>query len=248
MINFEWLYSKYMFEHIELLPGIFTEFDARMLYSFVRENKPCNILDCAPREGKSLSAIFGALYKNCTTDRIATINYWVFEKDPNYRHYLYEYFKKITEQIGNTGTVIHIYFADDIYEHDCLKGIDYLDFLFIDAAHDYILPSYMLDRLNPLVKNNGYIHFHDMHIKNDISDIIFKNQPQDFDEEELKKTYPYYDKYYRPGKNWEGDVVNDFISKTNYNWFSTHKYANFLNIPKNHKVEHCSLYINKKDK
>lgn len=247
MINFESLYYKYMPEHVELMPGIFSDFDAKILYSFVRETKPCNILDCAPREGKSISAIFSALYKNSLTDRFNTINYWVFEKDPNYQYGIYQYLTDITQKISDMGTTVNIFLGDDVYENPTLSKIDYLDFLFIDAAHDYVLPAYMLDRLSPLVKNNGYIHFHDMHVKDKLSDIIFENQPQDFDEDELKKTYPYFDKYYRPGSNWEGDVVNEYVSKNNYEWFSTHKYANFLNIPKNNKVEHCSLYINKKD-
>jgi hypothetical protein len=247
MINFECLYYKYKFEHVEYLPGIFSDFDSKMLYSFIREYKPTRILDCAPREGKSLSAIFSALYKNCLIEGTKTINYWVFEKDQNYHFELFNYLKNITEKITSTGCKITVYFDDDVYENESLNKIDYLDFLFIDAAHDYILPAYMIDRFDPLMKNDSYIHFHDMHIKKDLSDIIFKNQPQDFDEDELKKTYSYYDKYYRPGLNWEGDIVNEYVSKNNYQWFSTHQYANILNLLKNIKVEHCSLYINKKD-
>ena len=83
MKNITSLYYKYMPEHVELMPGIFSDFDAKILYSFVRETKPCNILDCAPREGKTTSAIIQALIKN-SSEHPQDINYFIFEKDPSY--------------------------------------------------------------------------------------------------------------------------------------------------------------------
>lgn len=243
MIDFTCLYDKYLKEHQEFLPGVLSDLDTRILYSFVREVKPMNILDCAPREGKSMSAILNALEKNSHIDKNIKLNYWVFEKDPKFRYNVAEYLKyKTSKFTGN----IKVYFGEDIYENELLKNIEFLDFIFIDAAHDYILPAYMIEKLHPLLKEGGYMHFHDMHLKNSLEDITFENQPQDFNENDLFLAYTFYNKYYRPGKLWEGDIVKEYIEKYNYDWFSTHQYANKLNIEKSFKVEHCSLYIQKR--
>mgnify|MGYP006921280516 CR=1 FL=1 len=150
------------------LPGLYSDFDGKVLYSTVRMNKPKTILDFAPREGKTLSLIVEALLKNKTKD----ITYIVCEKDIAYLNKIKSWTEQYKEEIK------FIYIENIIDGLSIIKSYLF-DFIFIDANHDFVLADWYIDNIFPLAI--GYIHIHDVLYDlrgNGIEDIGFVKNPQ----------------------------------------------------------------------
>lgn len=255
MINFKKLLKTYLKEEFKTLPGLYSNFDSRILYSFIRDYKPKSILDVAPREGKTTSSIIEALLKNAQEDK-DPIDYYIFEKSLFYYNKIIKYFEVKKIEFEKLGVDFRLHSDTNIINSKVLDEIKYLDLLFIDANHDYILSAYFVDKLTPLVKNNGYIHFHDMHVNlkgNSLEDLKFISSGVDHEdivsEDNLKSFYPeIYDMYVQHSEIvnlWEGDIVLNYIQSNNYQYFSCFELTKPYNFPKDSQVENCALYIHK---
>jgi len=255
MINFTQSLKKNLNEKYSVLPGLYSNFDSRILYSFIREYKPKSILDIAPRQGKTTSSIIEALFQNAHESKEA-IDYYVFEKDLNFYDKIMTYLNTYVSKFKDIGVEFRIHNDTNIINSKVLESIESLDFLFIDANHDYILSAYLVDKVATKVKDGGYVHFHDMHINlhgNGLEDLKFVQSGVDHEdiisEINLKKFYPnIYDIYVKHEKKvdlWEGDIVLEYIKVNGYNYFSTFTLSQESNIPKDSTVENCALYIHK---
>lgn len=232
IINVSQIMKQYENENFEILPGIYSDNDTRLLYSFVRTEKPHNILDIAPREGRTTSAIINALIKNASESNVP-INYYIFEKDNAYYYNAIKYLENKKNEFKRHNVQFNIFHDTNIINSPILQHIKYLDFLFIDANHDYILSKYLINNIAPFVRDGGYIHFHDMpynHCGNGIKDIQFIHHPDlthpdIVDENILRRLYPtIYNKYKEHDgivNLWEGDMVYKFIVNNNYNFASS---------------------------
>lgn len=253
MIDFNTLYHNYSNETFAYLDGLYTNFDSRILYSFLREFKPKSILHIAPRQGKITSSIILALIKNAELDK-SPINYYLFEKDQIFYDKILNYINSKKHLSATLNVEFNLHHDTNIIDSPLIDEIDSLDFLFIDANHDYILASYLVDKIASKVRENGYIHYHDMHLNihgNHLKDIKFEFTGVDhediIDDRILKRLYPsIYNNYVShigEVKIWEGDIVFDYITKNNYSYFSCHEYSQINNIPEDSTVKNSGLYI-----
>ena len=232
------------------LTGVFSIHDSKVLSSIVKETKPRTILDLGPRQGRTTSVILEALITS--QEDLSGIKYYLFEKDldflPNIRNYCLTL---------NTG--IQFEFNENIIGYD-FSSIPDLDFCFIDANHDDILPRWYVDTLFPQVKEDGIIHIHDIHYGrngNGWEDVGLANNPQDHpditSDEVHKRLYPtIYDKYASlPVTRFEEDIIKDyyFRMKDRVSFYST-CFPFHPRHPEDDEfgIRNCSLYIyNKKN-
>jgi hypothetical protein len=250
MINFIEIYDKYCKENPVFRDGIYSDYDAKQLYAFVREFKPTSIVDCAPRTGKTTSAIIQALIKNSSEDP-QDINYFIFEKDPSYFNEMKMYLLQTAYELKNKNVNMKVFYDTNIVKSRHIDKMQNIDFLFIDANHDYMLSAYIFDNVAIKVKDGGYIHIHDMYVDfngNGLKDMKFKYSPNDHPDivnpDSLKQFYPtIYDQYLLHNKViniWEGDIVYDVMIKNNLKYFSTCKGTKDT---KNYILGNCALYL-----
>jgi hypothetical protein len=250
MINFTEVYDKYVNENPTFRNGIYSHYDAKQLYAFVREFKPINIVDCAPREGKTTSAIINAIVKN-SSENPQNINYFIFEKDPKYFHEIKGYLLQIAYELRDKNVQMKIFYDRNIIKSKHIDKMKDIDFLFIDANHDYMLSAYIFENVATKVKKGGYIHIHDMYVDlkgKGLEDICFKNSPNDHPDiinpDSLKQFYPtIYDQYKMHNSIiniWEGDIVFDVAMRNNLKYFST---CESTKDTKNYIMGNCALYL-----
>ena len=198
----------------KILEGLYSTFDSKYLYAHVRKNKPCTIVDCAPRQGRTLSVICEALKRN-QQEKKENINYFVFEKDESFYHGITEYCKTVSD--------VHFTVKNNILTYD-FRHLSRIDFLFIDANHDYLLARWFLKNLFPLVKN-GSIHVHDIYYNkngkgwDDVGKLVCnENHPDMSDVNVLRGIYgdTIFNEYYDGNPNItraESDEIRDFSIK-----------------------------------
>jgi hypothetical protein len=75
----------------------------------VREFKPTSIVDCAPRTGKTTSAIIQALIKN-SSEHPQDINYFIFEKDPSYFDEMKMYLLQTAYELKNKNVNMKVFY------------------------------------------------------------------------------------------------------------------------------------------
>lgn len=215
-------YDIYLSEKpsFDKISNFFSDLEAQILYGMVRLFKPKTILDFAPREGKSTSAILAAIQKNLQENK-TEITYVISEKDSFY-------LKEIKKYTSNYKDINFLYFKNIISNFQKIQQVGNFDFLFIDANHDYILSQWYIDNLFPLVDKNpqGLIHVHD--IMHDVhgtlwNSVGFEHNPQThediIDVSTVKKLYPtIYNKY----KNYidDPDVIDKFEEDVIKKWFA----------------------------
>jgi hypothetical protein len=172
-MQIEYAYKIYAKEFMPInRPGLYSGFDGEVLYSIVREKKPKVILDFAPREGRTTSYIISALLKNYQEfDKIIHI---ICEKDLGYLEDVKSWTAQFQQQIT------FVYFENILECLNELKNYS-IDFLCIDANHDFILADWYVENLFPLVAKTGFIHVHDVMYDlsgSGLNDIGFTINPQ----------------------------------------------------------------------
>tara|TARA_R110000772_G_scaffold249530_1_gene363789 strand:- start:26580 stop:27320 length:741 start_codon:yes stop_codon:yes gene_type:complete len=223
-------FKKYDKEEILLRDGIYSQFDCRVLYSYVREFKPKRILEFAPRTGRTTSCIMEALKKNNEEDGLE-VEYFAFEKD--------EEFFKSTREFIKSFSFVNLKYDSNIIGSRLLNKIEGLDFLLIDANHDFLLAEWYVENLFPSVKSQGHIHIHDIDYnknKNGWEDISFgksyHSHPDVIHSEVIKKLYPSLSfKVPSVIKTFEGDIIKKFYeeNKDNLEFYSTPEASRKLN-------------------
>jgi len=241
-------YLKYVHEKMTVLRGLYSLFDARVIYSAVRDIKPKKILDLGTREGRTTSSIIQALARNNNSP----IDYYVFEKDNNYR-------RNIIKYLADFCDVINVHAYSNVIDESALKDIGELDLLFIDAFHDHLLPKWYIKTLFPKVKKGGLIHIHDIYYNkngNKWDDVGFNAIDLNCDDwssvKRLKEIYgeDFFNEYYdlkNPRTN-EEDVIKNFIVSNNIEFFSTHEEISIkgiIDVPSGAAPVSCSLYFKK---
>ncbi len=250
MINFIEIYDKYRNENPSYRKGIYSDYDAKQLYAFVREFKPKSIVDCAPREGKTTSAIIEALLKNSSEDQ-QDINYFMFEKDPLYFNEMKMYLIQAAYELKNKNVNMKIFYDTNIVKSKHIDKMKDIDFLFIDANHDYMLSAYIFENIATKVKKGGYMHIHDMYVNienHGLEDITFKYSPQSHPDiinpDALKQFYPTIHDQYKLHDGiidiYEGDIVYDVMVKNNLKYFST---CESTKDTKKYIMGNCALYL-----
>ena len=140
MINFIEIYDKYCKENPVFRDGIYSDYDAKQLYAFVREFKPTSIVDCAPRTGKTTSAIIQALIKNSSEDP-QDINYFIFEKDPSYFNEMKMYLLQTAYELKNKNVNMKVFYDTNIVKSRHIDKMQNIDFLFIvNSIFTHFLP------------------------------------------------------------------------------------------------------------
>ena len=250
MLNFTEIYNKYCNENPTFRNGIYSDYDAKQLYAFVREFKPVSIVDCAPREGKTTSAIIQAIIRN-SAENPQDINYFVFEKDPAYFDEMKMYLLQAAYELKRKNVHMKIFYDRNIVNSKHIEKMKDIDFLFIDANHDYMLSAYIFENVATKVKINGYIHIHDMYVDlhgHGLEDIRFRYSPNDHPDivnpDSLRQFYPTIYEQYKLHNSiiniWEGDIVYDAIVKNNLKYFST---CESTKDTKNYIMGNCALYL-----
>ena len=250
MINFTEIYDKYHIENPSFRNGIYSDYDARQLYAFVREFKPKSIVDCAPREGKTTSAIIEAIARN-SSENPQDIDYFIFEKDPQYFDEMKMYLLQKAYELKSKNVNMRIFYDRNIVKSKHINKMNNIDFLFIDANHDYMLSAYMFENIATKVKKGGYVHVHDMYVdieNHGLEDISFKYSPQSHPDiinpDALKQFYPTIYDQYRLHHSiidiYEGDIVYDVIMKNNIKYFST---CQSTKDTKKYIMGNCALYL-----
>ena len=255
MIENKFIKEKYLKEFEEvpqaILDGIYHDFDAKILYTMVRDNCPVNILECGPRAGKTTSVIIHALIENLVDNRNLVINYYIFEKETKWLNAIANYCKRFK------GITFH--YNCNLLDFNYAKMPE-LDFLFIDANHDYILAKWYIKYLFPLVRKEGLIHIHDIYYNkhgNGWHDALFLNSggfPKHHDYTDLnilKKLYgDVFDEFFDGNPDIDRDEADEI-----YDYIKKHPKINFLSTlelyescddesdVKRDKVPPCSLYF-----
>ncbi|GAJ16525.1 unnamed protein product, partial [marine sediment metagenome] len=93
--------DKYSKDYPRFKEGLYSDFDAKHLYSVIREHKPKTIIEVGVREGKTTSCIINGLVKNLTEDD-GIITYYIFEKDVPYLNKIKTYVNEIISINGLT--------------------------------------------------------------------------------------------------------------------------------------------------
>ena len=248
------IYEKYLNEHLAPIPGIYSNFDCRFLYSIVRESNPKKIIDFAPREGRTTSCIINAILKNLEYDK-TLVEYYVFEKDIIFLKEVKKYLLNFVIE-NNINEYVKFYFNDNIIDAPILDKISNIDFLFVDANHDYILAKWYVDILFKKVKRGGVIHMHDIYFNknnNGWDDTTFINfhsghspHPDYSDLNIMKNLYPtIFSKYYENEDvvtKFEPDIIKDYYieNKDNLEFYNTidisRKYGMYEDF-------NCSIYF-----
>ena len=250
MINFTEIYDKYVNENPTFRNGIYSDYDAKQLYAFVREFKPANIVDCAPREGKTTSAIINAIVRN-SSENPQDINYFVFEKDQQYFEEIKGYLLQKAYELKAKNVHMKIFYDKNIVRSKHIDKMENIDFLFIDANHDYMLSAYIFENVATKVKKGGYVHVHDMYVDingNGLKDIILEycpqNHPDIINPDALKQFYPTIHDQYKMHDSiieiYEGDIVYDVMTKNNLKYFST---CESTKDTKKYIMGNCALYL-----
>lgn len=250
MINFTEIFDKYNNENPTFRKGIYSDYDAKQLYAFVREFKPTNIVDCAPREGKTTSAIINAIIRN-SSENPQDINYFIFEKDKQYFDEIKMYLLQIAYELKHKNVNMKIFYDSNIVKSKHIDKMKDIDFLFIDANHDYMLSAYIFENVATKVKKGGYVHVHDMYVdmyEHGLEDITFKycpqNHPDIINPDALKQFYPTIHDQYKLHNSiiniWEGDIVYDVMLKNNLKYFST---CESTKDTKKYIMGNCALYL-----
>lgn len=254
------LLNKYTSEDPPFRNGIYSDFDAKYLYSVVREYKPKTIIDFAPREGKTTSCIISGIIKNLQ-ESTHKIKYYVFEKDIPFLIEIKTYLNKIILE-NNLENIVEIFYNDNIIDSKILDEINDVDLLFIDANHDYILAKWYVETLFKKVKIGGIIHMHDIHYNNknngwsDVrmsADRAQHTHPDYTDINTMRELYPTIFEKYFDGQTYvmkyESDIIEEFYLKNqnNVEMYSTlqiSKDNNLFNGITNFNVlSNCSMYF-----
>lgn len=232
--------------------GLYSEFDGNVLYSLIRHKKPKVILDFAPREGRSSCFIINALLRNLEESN-ERITYVFSEREKEYLDITREWTNRFSNKID-----FH-YLGNAIEELPIISSFSPIDFLFVDASHDFILTDWYIKNLFPLVSSDGFIHIHDSYYDrngNGFEDAILVNNPNWPPEQKDELIYLYgkelvKDKFKEFGLKdkvtiYEGDILRKWYEEQEkYNAESTITlYKEVVDEPLDGFV--CALYFFRK--
>ena len=198
--------------------------------------------------------------KNLTEDD-DLIKHHIFEKDTPYLIKIEKYVNDVINK-NKLGDKIQPSYNGNIIDSKALDDIQNVDFLFIDANHDYILARWYVEHLFHKVNVGGVICIHDIYYdKNNngwydarmSTNRKAHTHPDYTDVNTLKNLYPtIFDEYF-DGQTYvtkhEADVIEEFHikNKDNVDLFSTLQISRENGFPGDFN---CSIYfkINKEIK
>ncbi len=235
-----------------LLEGLYADFDSKILHAMVRDNQPLSILECGPRTGKTTSVIINALIKNIEETNGLSIDYYIFEKELKWLNAIANYCDNFKG--------INFHYNCNLLDFNYEK-MPQLDFLFLDANHDYILAKWYIKYLFPKVSDTGIIHIHDIYYNrhgNGWDDALFANtsvgvprHPDYIDINILKGFYgDVFDEFFDGNYNINRDEANeiaDYVKEhPELDFISTLELdGGEIDVPYA-TIPPCSLYLIKK--